>query len=141
MKRALIPIEGSAAALRTLAYALSELAPGEDAELHLLHVQASLIHALATPLLAADLIEAEQRHSIEQLSAPALAQARAEGRRAVPHLRIGASAAEIADCAAELGCDVIVMGNRRLGAVGGLALGSVAQKTVHLAQMPVTLVK
>jgi nucleotide-binding universal stress UspA family protein len=141
MKRALIPIDGSAAALRALAHALDDLAPGEDSEVHLLNVQAPLIHALPNPLLSPDVVEAELRHSGEQLLAPALAQARAAGWRAVPHVRIGAAAAEIAACAAEQGCDAIVMGTRGLGKVSGLVLGSVAQKTVHLAAMPVTLVK
>ena len=141
MQRALIPIDGSAAALRALAHGLNELAPGEASELHLLNVQAALIHSLPSPLLSPDQTEAEQRHSGEQLLAPALAQAQAGGRRAVPHVRIGAAAAEIAACAAELGCDAIVMGSRGLGAVGGLVLGSVAQKTVHRSQVPVTLVK
>ncbi|MCJ9712965.1 universal stress protein, partial [Bordetella hinzii] len=38
-------------------------------------------------------------------------------------------------------CDRIVMGTRGLGAVGGLVLGSVAQKVIHLSPVPVTLVK
>ena len=33
------------------------------------------------------------------------------------------------------------MGTRGMGAVAGLVMGSVAQKVVHLAAVPVTLVK
>jgi nucleotide-binding universal stress UspA family protein len=33
------------------------------------------------------------------------------------------------------------MGTRGLGALAGLALGSVATKVVHLAEVPVTLVR
>ena len=33
------------------------------------------------------------------------------------------------------------MGTRGMGAIEGLALGSVAHKVVHLASVPVTLVK
>lgn len=39
------------------------------------------------------------------------------------------------------GVDVIVMGTRGMGALGNLALGSTATKVVHLADVPVTLVK
>jgi nucleotide-binding universal stress UspA family protein len=39
------------------------------------------------------------------------------------------------------GADAIVMGTRGLGVVGGLVLGSIASKVVHLVKVPVTLVK
>ena len=48
---------------------------------------------------------------------------------------------EIARVAREQGCDQIVMGTRGLGALAGLALGSVATKVVHLVEVPVTLVR
>lgn len=39
------------------------------------------------------------------------------------------------------GCDLIVMGTRGTGAARGIMLGSVATKVVHLAEIPVTLVR
>ena len=72
---------------------------------------------------------------------PSAPDAEAAGRRVTLHVRVGTAASEIADCAAEQGCDAIVMGSRGLGAVGGLVLGSVAHKVAHLAPVPVTLVK
>jgi nucleotide-binding universal stress UspA family protein len=42
---------------------------------------------------------------------------------------------------AERGVDCIVMGTRGMNALGGLLLGSVAQRVVHLASVPVMLVK
>jgi nucleotide-binding universal stress UspA family protein len=50
-------------------------------------------------------------------------------------------AVEIARVAREEACDQIVMGTRGLAALAGLALGSVATKVVHLAEVPVTLVR
>lgn len=47
----------------------------------------------------------------------------------------------IARNARERGCDMIVMGTRGTGAVRGIMLGSVATKVVHLANVPVTLVR
>jgi nucleotide-binding universal stress UspA family protein len=47
----------------------------------------------------------------------------------------------IAQYAKEKGCDQIVMGTRGLGTVQGLLLGSVATKVIHLANVPVMLVK
>lgn len=141
MKKALVPIDGSAAAMRALAYALSELAPGEDDEVHLLNVQAPRVHPWPGKLVSPDLVEAEQCHDGERLLAPAQALVEAAGVRCGLHVRIGAAAEQIAECASALGCDAIVMGTRGMGAVGGLVLGSVAQKAVHLAPVPVTLVK
>jgi nucleotide-binding universal stress UspA family protein len=47
----------------------------------------------------------------------------------------------IAGYAKEKGCDHIVMGRRGLGSFTGGLLGSVAQKTLQLAEQPVLLVK
>jgi nucleotide-binding universal stress UspA family protein len=38
-------------------------------------------------------------------------------------------------------CEQIVMGTRGLGTVSNLVLGSVATKAIHLAKVPVLLVK
>jgi nucleotide-binding universal stress UspA family protein len=53
----------------------------------------------------------------------------------------GDPAETIAHRAAELGCEGIVMGTHGRGRVSHLVLGSVAQRVVHLASMPVTLVR
>jgi nucleotide-binding universal stress UspA family protein len=48
---------------------------------------------------------------------------------------------EIARVAQDKGVDQIVMGTHGRGAVGRLFLGSVAQRVIQLAPMPVTVVK
>ena len=53
----------------------------------------------------------------------------------------GTPADEIARIAQERGVDQIVMGTHGRGAVGRVFLGSVAQRVIHLAPMPVTVVK
>ena len=57
-------------------------------------------------------------------------------------LRIATGAAPgaahmIADIARELGADVIVVGTRGHTAIGGLLLGSVTQRLLHIATCPV----
>jgi len=47
----------------------------------------------------------------------------------------------IVDYAKANKCDHIIMGTRGMGAFGNLVLGSTANQVVHLAEIPVTLVK
>jgi nucleotide-binding universal stress UspA family protein len=54
---------------------------------------------------------------------------------------VGEAAAEIVRAADECGAEVIVLGTRGRGSLGSLFLGSVAQRVVHLAAVPVLLVK
>ncbi|NJD31604.1 MAG: universal stress protein [Gammaproteobacteria bacterium] len=53
----------------------------------------------------------------------------------------GQPAEVIARRATEIGCDWIVMGTHGHGRLGAAVLGSVAQSVVHLATVPVMLVK
>ena len=63
------------------------------------------------------------------------------GVAVVEHVEQGEIAPTIARLAQELTCDQIVMGTRGRSALGDLILGSVAVKVLHLAKVPVTLVK
>ncbi len=54
---------------------------------------------------------------------------------------VGSVAQAIVKRGEDLGCDGIVMGTRGMGAIGNLAMGSVATKVIHLTKLPVTLVK
>lgn len=141
MRCVLVPIDGSAHALHALAHAIAELRDRPGAQLHVLNVQAPPVHAWPGKLVSPDLIEHELRGEGEKILAHALAMAQAAGVACTPHVRIGHPAHEIAATAVEYGCDAIVMGTRGMGLMAGLVLGSVAHKVVHLAHMPVTLVK
>lgn len=57
------------------------------------------------------------------------------------HVVAGPIAQTIAEFAQTHGCDHIFMGTHGRGGLVGLFLGSVAAKVIHLAQVPVTVVK
>lgn len=57
------------------------------------------------------------------------------------HVEIGHAAQAIAEAAKKYHCEMIVMGTRGLGSIRTLAVGSVSNKVVHLAEVPVLLVK
>lgn len=142
MRKPLVPIDGSASAMRALAHAVAELQGRADAQLHVLNVQTPPVHPFPGKLVSPDLIDRELRRAGEGVLESPQAVARAAGIACASHVRIGHHPGdEIAACAAEQGCDAIVMGTRGMGAVVGLLLGSVATKVVHVAQQPVTLVK
>ena len=78
--------------------------------------------------VAARLGEFEQEH-------------RATFERAVTHIRLGDPAAEIAQLAADLDADVVVVGTHGRRGLGRLLLGSVAEGTVRLSHCPVLVVR
>jgi nucleotide-binding universal stress UspA family protein len=55
--------------------------------------------------------------------------------------RAGPVAVTIAQVAREESVGQIVMGTRGLGGFQGLLLGSVATQVIHLAEVPITLIK
>ena len=117
MNSALVPIDGSPAALRALAHALHELRNRPDVQIHLLNVQAPLVTPWPGKLVSPDMIDAELRGEGGQILAQAEAMALTAGVACVPHVSIGAAAEEIAPQPAKQGCDAIVMGTRGRGGV------------------------
>lgn len=57
------------------------------------------------------------------------------------HIGVGETAATIVGYAKDKQCQQIVMGTRGAGSFSGTLLGSVAARVVHLADVPVLLVK
>ncbi|MDH4150098.1 MAG: universal stress protein [Betaproteobacteria bacterium] len=63
------------------------------------------------------------------------------GVKSQEHIEIGQPEELINHYANSYRCDLIVMGTRGLGAASSLLLGSVTNRTVHLTDLPVMLVK
>lgn len=141
MGNTLVPVDGSPSSLRALAFALHAMRRESDARVHVLNVQAPLIHVWVSKLVTPDMIDAKLRSDGKKVLVQAEMVALSAGIACVPYVSIGAVAEEINAYATRYGCDAIVMGTRGMGVVAGLVLGSVAQRVVHLATVPVTLVK
>lgn len=144
MMKLLIAIDGSDHARRAIEAAAGGLAKHGAAA-----VDAVLVHVRESPAYYGELppfdfqsIESGLRQRQAELLEAALAQARNSGLQPVTtQAAEGQAAQEIVRLAAERGVDCIVMGTRGMNALGGLLLGSVAQRVVHLASVPVMLVK
>ncbi|KAB2939589.1 MAG: universal stress protein [Hyphomicrobium sp.] len=143
MLKILTPVDGSPASLRAVDFALEMLSKNPGGSLVLLNVQnvGSVdpfgIAAMAPPDWFQD---AASRASEEALKS-ALSKCKGVNIAFKPLVRAGQVAKAIAEVAREEGVGQIVMGTRGLGGVQGLLLGSVATQMIHLAEVPVTLIK
>lgn len=81
------------------------------------------------------------RNYVEQQLAEFQKTGRANFERAVTHIRVGAPADEIAQLAADLDADLVVVGTHGRRGVRRLLLGSVAEGVMRLAHCPVFVVR
>ena len=139
MLKVLVPIDGSENCLRAVRYMIAQTALyKEPVEVHLLNVQHPLpgvvrgVHG-----------EAEKLHHDEGIKALAGARKLLDeaALKYAYHIVVGETAESIARFAKEKKLDQVVMCTRGMGAVANMLLGSVAQKLLHLAEVPVVLVK
>ncbi len=141
MHNVVVPIDGSAAALRALGYVLENLRGRAGARIHLINVQEPKLHVWPGKLVSPDMIEAEMRKEGAQILYSAETAVRGADPVCTSHVSIGDAGEKIVAYAMDHGCDSIAMGTRGMGVVESLVMGSVAQKVARLAPMPVTLVK
>lgn len=137
----LIPFDGSAHAEHALTHALKAYPGAGEQELMLLNIQHPIVYGEVAIYIQADKLEAMARDAASRaldVAKPILERA---GRKASRHMEIGDIAESIAAFAKRHQADAIVMGTRGMGAIGNFVIGSVASKVVHLADIPVTLVK
>jgi nucleotide-binding universal stress UspA family protein len=142
MLRLVISVDGSDASHRAIDAAV-RFAKETEVEAVLVHVRegAATYHGDLTPHEYERIGEQAREQQVRVLD-DALAQARRVGlARVTAQPEAGTPGVEIPRVATALGADMILMGTRGLGAVGALLLGSVAQRVVHNATVPVLLVK
>jgi len=142
MLKLLIAVDGSAHAQRAIEAAARLQAQTVGIDAVLVHVRDVPIYADQYPPLDAQAVEFALQQQQSALLEAALASARQAGLTQVrTQAEVGLAAQEIARAATDLGVDIILIGTHGRSALGGLLLGSVAQRVVHLATVPVLLVK
>jgi nucleotide-binding universal stress UspA family protein len=142
MLKLLVAVDGSDPARRAIDAAAKLARDTGGGEVLLLNVRDSPIYYGELPPFDAEAVERGQAAAQQALLNDALAHARRCGLDRVSALAgEGLAAQEITRLALEHHVDQIVMGTRGRNLLGGLLLGSVAQRVVHLAAMPVLLVK
>ena len=138
--KVLVPIDGSAASLRALDFAIEMTGQNPGTSLVLLNVQNISAMDLADAAMGSDWQEAASHASAEALK-EAVGKAQAAGIAFKNLVATGQPAEAIAQASRDERIDHIVMGTRGLGSIQGLLLGSVAMKVIHLAEVPITLIK
>lgn len=142
MYKILLPTDGSDNALRAVHYAVSLVRDHASAAVHLLNVLPDpIVYGEMAIYIDREKLEQARRAQSEAILRPAEEVLRTAGVAYQREARTGDIAATIVRRAEELGCRVIVMGTRGMGALANLMLGSVATKVVHLTKLPVTLIK
>ncbi len=137
----LVPLDGSSASRHALDHALWLASDRPDALLILLNVQnAETLELSDIAVRTGDELARAARKSNSLLRGP-LQACRERRVRCEARAEFGRIAETIDRVARTTAADQIVMGTRGLGRLRGLMLGSVATQVVHLARIPVTLVK
>ena len=142
MRKILVAIDGSDTALRALDFAVRQARYAPAADLHVLTVQPTLSNYTAAEIyVTAERIRQVAVEKANAILGTAAARLKDAGCGFVLEQLEGESAETITRRAAELGCESITMGTHGLSSFGILFMGSVAQRVVHHASIPVTLVK
>lgn len=136
----LIPIDGSALALDAVHHALALRRAGLQAELVLANVQepTHLYELLMTS--DEDTREAAARAAGEHALRPAEALLRAAGIGFTSEIAVGEPAQTLLALAEREGCDLVVIGSHGTGGLRKALLGSVSERLLRDARLPVTVV-
>ena len=143
MLKVLVPVDGSESSNHAVDHVLKRLGLCKDTvEIHLLNVQPPVPGGSAVSSHVGQ-GALRQHHKEEGMKALASAMQKldAAGVPYVHHISVGEPAEVIAQFASEKQCDEILMGTRGAGGAANLLLGSVTTKVIHLAHVPVLLVK
>lgn len=143
MHKVLLPFDGSEASLRAIKFVVSLRGLLSSP------IRVDLLHVEGTPhnfgdFNGAALLEHMRRELTDHGNAvldKAESELKAAKIESTRTIAFGNAAQLIAGTAERLGSNHIIMGTTGLGSLGQLFLGSVANKVVHLAAVPVTLVK
>lgn len=138
----LVPVDGSANALRALRHVVSiESTCREASKIYLLNVQPPVASGVVRMFLTPGNLSGYYEEESEKVLAVAREELRKAGVPFTAEMRVGEMGETIARYAREKGCGLIAMGTRGLSSMGNLLLGSVATKVINLTDVPILLVK
>ena len=142
MNTLLVAYDGSENSQRALRHAIAMAKSHGEYALHVVHAhEIPLVYGEIGMYISDEKMAELQRQHSEQILQGAQMILKDSGVPYTTEVLIGHIADQIARRADELGSKGILVGTRGMGAVGNLVMGSIATKIIHLAKVPVTLVK
>ena len=141
MLKVLVPVDGSKTSERAVKHVIELSKEHKAMEVHLLNTQEQAdAWEVRRFLKPAEIRRTQLEHGAEALRTARALLDRARVRYE-SHVLIGDPADKIVQFAKRGRFGKIVMGTHGRGSMAGLLMGSVASKVLHLANVPVTLVK
>lgn len=140
MRTVLLPVDGSPHAFQAALYLIDFVKAHGPLEVHVVNIEPEPA-AWQTHGMEPEAIQAHLAACAHIAMKPVVNALNEAGISHHSHIKLGNIAETIVSLVDKLGCDTIVMGTRGLGAISGLALGSVTTKVLHLATVPVICVK
>jgi len=140
MRRVLLPVDGSEHSFRSAKFIADFVKQHGALEVHVVNVEPVPLE-WQTHGMESEAIKGHLAARGHMAMNPVLEFFKQEGIACQAQVRHGEVAATVVALADELGCDTIVIGTRGLGAISGLALGSVTTKVLHLTRLPVVCIK
>ena len=116
-------------------------------EVHAIYVESErpldglLVGPFSAAALTAVSLQKVEQHASGRVAAITAARGQLYVSRVVAHLRYGSAAAEIAELAAQLDADLVVVGSHGRRGVERILLGSVAERVSRLSRCPVWIVR
>ena len=141
MKKILVPVDGSDDSLQAVREAIRQAQPSNQVEIHVLNVQPRIFSEETLNFMPVEKIDTYYFERGSKALAPAEKLLLEASLPFVSHRVVGPVADTILEKQRELGCDSIVMSTQGHGRMVGALLGSISSKVLHLAEVPVTLVK
>ena len=141
MRTILVPVDGSACAERAIEEAVKLTQKSGPLDIHLLNVQPRIFVEETLVYLDAAKMDTYYYGQGSKGLASAEKLLKKAGIAYTAHRAVGPVAETIVTKAKELGADGILMGTHGHGRVAGMLLGSVSNKVLHLAPVPVTFVR
>jgi nucleotide-binding universal stress UspA family protein len=112
-----------------------------EIELVTVHLPLPQVGGFAGSVVSHDMVEKYYSEEGAKALAPARKLLDSAGVRYVPHILVGEVAQSLVAHAQKTGCQLLYMGTRGMSAMPNLMVGSVATKVLHLATVPVVLVR
>ncbi len=137
----LLAVDGSEHSVRATRKLIETLGWYKEApriEVLTVHLPVPHIGGMGT-VISHEMIERYYREEGETRLAGVKKELDAAGANYGTHVFVGPIAETIVEQSKKLGCDVICMGTRGMGAVPNVLLGSIATKVLHLSDVPVVL--